>query len=87
MARITISTSELLEAVKTATGANANPDDAYTVAEISEAMGAGVHVTRERLNRLKRAGLLEVLSARREALDGRLGMVPAYRFLKGKKRA
>lgn len=82
-----ITTSELLEAVRSATGAHMNPDDAYTVAEISEAMGNSRQLTCQKLARLKTAGLLEILRAPREDLGGRMQMVPAYRFrAKAKKR-
>lgn len=87
MARIEVSTSELLEAVRSATGAHVNPDDAFTVAEISEAMGAGERVTRDKLAKLKAAGCLEIIFVEREALDGRMRKVPAYRFRAPSKKA
>ncbi len=86
MARVTVSESELLEALKTATDAHMNPDDAYTVVEICEATSCGREVTCRKLNRLKTANLIEVVSLRREALDGRMRVVPGYRFLKPKKK-
>lgn len=75
-----ITTSELLEALRTATGAHVNPDDVYTASEISEASSASLGVVRAQLSRLKQSNLLECVKVQREFLDGRRALVPGYRF-------
>jgi hypothetical protein len=76
-----ISTSELLEAVRTATGAHVNPDDAFTVTELSEALGNSRDLTCKKIGRLQREGLVEVVKVKRSRIDGLETLVPAYRFL------
>jgi DNA-binding Lrp family transcriptional regulator len=85
MASVKVSESELLEALKSAVSGHENPDDAHTVVEIAAAMGASRPLTCERLLRLKKAGLIEVVRVERERLDGGRSIVPAYRFLNRKR--
>lgn len=83
-----ISTSELLEAVRSATGSHVNPDDAFTVAELSEALGNSRGLTCQKIAQLQKEGLVEVLRVSRPRIDGAMGVVPAYRFRsKAKKRS
>lgn len=81
-----ISTSELLEAVRSATGSHVNPDDAFTVGELSEALGNSRALTCQKIGQLQRAGMVEVIRVSRPRIDGANGMVPAYRFLKKAKK-
>lgn len=84
MARVNISTSELLEAVKSATGAHLNPDDAFTVSELSEALGNSRQLTCRKIRLLR--DHVEVVKVKRTRIDGMESLVPAYRFKSKAKR-
>lgn len=79
-----ISTSELLEAVRSATGSHVNPDDAFTVGELSEALGNSRALTCQKIAKLQKEGLVEVVRVSRPRIDGCMSVVPAYRFQKPK---
>ena len=86
---MTITESELLEALRAATPRRADgPTDAYTTREIRKATGWGLAQAMAYLRSLADDGRLEAVKVRRTAIDGRLALVTAYRFLtpKGKKR-
>lgn len=83
MAPVEITEAEILEALRESFG-DSGPADAFTRAEIAEAMGWGVDRTSSQLTRIKRRGQLEVVKVQRETLDCRMVTVPGYRFLKAK---
>lgn len=84
MAPVTISTSELLDALQEATG-DSGPTDALTFLELKELIGWGRDRISTHLNKLKASGRLQVVFVKRERLDGNTVKVPAYRFVRGKK--
>lgn len=83
MARIAISESELIEALRAATGnGESGPADAFTRNEIKAATGWGDDRISAHLHLLKDQGMLQVVRVRRRRLDGQVNPVPGYRFLK-----
>ena len=60
--------------------AGAGPDDAFTVEELGDIMDLGEKAVRRRLRRVKQAGRLEAMFVMREALNGTVVRVPAYRL-------
>lgn len=84
MAPVTISTSELLDALQEATG-DTDPTDALTLLELRGLIGWGRDRITKHLLKLKASGRLQVVFVKRERLDGNMVKVPAYRFVKGKK--
>lgn len=88
MARITISESELIDALRAATGnGESGPADAFTLKEIKAATGWGDRRVLAHLYLLKAQGMLQIVTVNRERLDGRVGGVPGYRFLKKPRKA
>lgn len=80
-----ITTSELLEAVKSAVGAHVNPDDAFTVTELSDALGNSRTLTCRKIRLLQKESLVDVVKVQRPRIDGMMTLVPAYRFRKSQK--
>lgn len=73
--------SDILRELESAIAAAGNPEGAYTTQELGEALGLGEEAVRRRLKALKRAGRLEVLTVRRENINGVMDHRPAYRIL------
>lgn len=87
MARVEITTSELIDALRAASGSgDVGPSDAYTRNEIKAATGWGMPRISGHLHELKKAGLVEIVAVKRARLDDRIASVPGYRFLKKAKR-
>lgn len=74
-----ITAADLLTALMEAT-ARDDPQAGLTTAEICERTGWPQKRTLARLNELRRAGRLEVVTVLRESLDGRQTARPAYRL-------
>jgi len=85
MARITVTESELAEAIRESLAVEANPDDAFTLVELQQMLGFAHMKTRATLKQLRAAGRLEVVKKRSEAIDGRTIFIPAYRVLRAKR--
>lgn len=79
-----VTEADLLDALAEATRGE-GPDDARTVAELSDEAGISVKRVRAALVTLKKAGRLHAHVVVREALDGRAAKVPAYTILPAKK--
>lgn len=75
---ISVTESELLEALA---AAGAAPEDARTVAEMSELVGYGTTTVRQTLGTLAKAGRLQTHFVERLRIDGRRTKVPAYTIL------
>lgn len=80
-ANISISENELLDALREATESEQGDDGALTLREIMAATGMSERRAKEHMSRLKAAGRIEPVKVRREALDGRNALVPAYRVI------
>lgn len=81
---IAISTNEIFEALRAAAGQRPiSPDDAFTMREIQAALGWSNVLATGHLLRLKAEGMIQPVRVVREALDGRMMHVPAYRLLNG----
>jgi hypothetical protein len=76
-----ITESEILDALRAASAQIANPDDAFSVLELSRAVGWSRPRVQEHLLELKRTGRIELVRVTREALNGRIIPVTAYRFV------
>jgi hypothetical protein len=88
VARIELSASEIIDALRAATGnGELGPADAFTRNEIQAAIGWGLPRISAHLLALKSRGLVEIVTVKRERLDGLIASVPGYRFLKAKKKA
>lgn len=88
MARVEITTSELIDALRAATGnGEEGPADAFTRNEIKAMTHWGFPRITDHLTALKQQGLLDVVWVNRERLDGRVVKVPGYRFLRPAKKA
>lgn len=73
-------TDELVDALVEAMGTpTTTPDGFFTVRELARESGRREERVRRALQVLADEGRLEVQRVRRHALDGRLGVVPAYR--------
>lgn len=57
--------------------------EGLTGPELAQAMGCSISTARDALRGLQAEGRLEVVNVRRQRIDGRTMMVPAYR-IKGK---
>ena len=82
-----ISTNELLDALTLAAGPRmADPDSTYTTAELRRLTRWSLRHILEVLHELKADGRIEVQKVQREAIDGRVQFVSAYRFVRKQKR-
>lgn len=78
----TITTSEILEAIRVAQRSVKDPGGFTTITEMQDASKMCRTNIAGHLRSFKRAGRLECRRVPREGLDGRSTMVPAYRVLK-----
>lgn len=86
MARVEITDSEIVDALNAAIGTGEMaPADAFSREEIHDATGWGLPRISKHLRALKAQGQVEIVIVSRERVDGRLGPVPCYRFLRSKK--
>ena len=83
--RITVTDSDLLEALREAIERRGedSPDDAFSVDELSDAMGCHPATARKAIKRMIGAGTVEPVRVKRRAMDGRLANVVAYRLRDG----
>ncbi len=80
-AGLTFTESALLAALTAALrGADEEPSDAHTVAELVEMTGSTDYQVRRALLRLKAAGRLAVVHVKRRRLDDRVVLTAAYRW-------
>lgn len=82
---ISITTNELLSAIRVAQQSFKDPEGFTTISEIQAASEMCRPTIAKHLRAFKKAGRLECRRVPREAIDGRPTMVPAYRVRKGKK--
>lgn len=83
---ISLSQSEILEALNVARAGPVQPTDTFTVAEIVKATGRDPGTIRGQLMALMQGGSVECVKVKRPTLDGRNMLLPSYRFLKRKKK-
>lgn len=69
---------ELLEALL---AAESTQNQGLTTGELSELLGWSNEKVRRRLTLLKREGKISTILVRREILDGRRTLIPAYRMV------
>jgi len=82
---VSITTNELLEAIRKAQRSIKDPGGFTTITEMRDASGMCRNAIAHHLRLFKQAGRLECRRVPREGLDGRRTMVPAYRVTKGTK--
>ena len=82
---VSITTNELLEAIRKAQQSIKDPGGFTTITEMRDASGMCRSAIAHHLRLFKQAGRLECRRVPREGLDGRRTMVPAYRVTKGTK--
>lgn len=88
MEAVTITESEILEALRESAGnPNLGPVDAFTRGELRSAMGWGLNRTTAQIFALRKKGAVEVVSVKREGVDGKHYTVSGYRFVKQKRAA
>lgn len=81
MEHIELTEQDLIEAVLEAQAARAEgAEGALTMRELIKQTGWGERRVQLRLDELKCGGRLDVVRVNREALDGRMVRVPAYRL-------
>lgn len=76
---ISVTESELIEALRQASAAAPDPDGAVVTQDIVRAMGKGERFVRTILRDLIAQGVVEMVKVRRPAIDGRVIPQPAYR--------
>ena len=81
----TITTSEILEAIRIAQRSVKDPGGFTTITEMQDASGMCRTSIARHLRVFKQTGRLECQWIPREGLDGRHTVVPAYRVTKGSK--
>jgi hypothetical protein len=81
----TITTSEILEAIRIAQRSVKDPGGFTTITEMQDASGMCRTSIARHLRVFKQTGQLECQWIPREGLDGRHTVVPAYRVTKGSK--
>lgn len=81
---VSITTNELLDAIRVAQRSVRDPDGFTTVTEMMDASRMCRPTIAKHLRAFKVAGRLECRRVAREAIDGRQTFVPAYRVTKGK---
>lgn len=86
MARISVTESELAEAVRGSLAVHSNPDDAFTSDEIARALNCGNQKARRAIADLSKQGRVVVVPRRTESIAGKVIIVPSYRILKAKKK-
>lgn len=82
---VSITTNELLEAIRKAQRSIKDPGGFTTITEMRDASGMCRNAIAHHLQLFKQAGRLECRRVQREGLDGRRTVVPAYRVTKGTK--
>ena len=81
--RVSVTESELLEAVREAiAGRPETGDDAFSVDELSEALSCHPATARKAIKGLMASQRAEAVRVKRRAMDGRLANVVAYRLLR-----
>lgn len=83
MDRVTLTETEIMEALREALEGSQGPDDARTVAELQEATGWHVNRVRQGVKAMLAAGEAECVRVYRPGMDGRRAQVPGYRFTRG----
>jgi len=78
----TITESELLDALRVATGIQPSPDDVVTSEEIKELTGWGWCKTREVIRRMVRDGQMEHVRIYRKTVNDVMWPSSAYRLIK-----
>jgi DNA-binding Lrp family transcriptional regulator len=84
---MTITESELLDAIRAATTDDDGPTDAMTGPELALAMGITDSPMRTRLRRLMKDGVIECVKVKRTSIAGVSLTVPAYRLIAKPKKA
>lgn len=79
--RITLTESELLDALRRAAAESQQGEEGFTTAELREALGWGEKKVRAALHRLKAQGLIVPVKVRRETLNGTIHPQPGYRLV------
>lgn len=82
---VSITTNELLEAIRKAQRSVKDPGGFTTITEMQDASGMCRTSIARHLRVFKQTGRLECQRVPREGLDGRHTVVPAYRVIKGSK--
>lgn len=72
---------QIIAELEELTRSGTTPDGFYTTKELADLLGLGKVSMTKRLDLAKKAGRLEVVFVKREALDGRMMRSPAYRIL------
>lgn len=83
---VSITTTEILDAIQAAQVETKNPDGALTVQEMVQATGYTRRKIEETLARIKAEGRLRRYHVKRERLDGVMRGVPAYAVVPKRKR-
>ena len=81
---VSITTNELLDAIRVAQKSVKDPGGFTTISEMQDASKMCRPAIAKHLRAFKLAGRLECQRVPREAIDGRPVLVPAYRVTKGK---
>jgi hypothetical protein len=79
---LTITESEILDAIRTALASSVSGDDAMTTTELGTALGTNVARTRNILRGMIAAGRMAPTRVYRPSLDGYPRPVAAYRLVK-----
>lgn len=77
--RLSISETEILDALREAFSTEDDPDGAHTTEELAAATGISRARIKVALRDLIRAGKAETVRVRRTSIDGRTMPVPGYR--------
>lgn len=83
MARVELSESEIIEALRNARrNKEPDPPGAFVPSEMAKKTGQAPRTIREQIAALRERGMIETVKVHREGSDGRQIQVNAYRILK-----